>query len=444
MTALIVTRIRFTCVLCRVILLSIDFDVSYRTVMATTQMQMTRLILITTLLALAACERNPHELRLVTPVSPIDRGIVEDLGSLFDDESLVRVQLSEGALSEEEALDAIASGRADIALISNNLEFRQDIATVMPLYPTVLHIARRKGSDSPGGPEMLRNAAIYAGPEGSASRLVFENFVKRTGLKDEQYRFVDGPTDIPDVVIVFAPISPERIAEYPDFLLTSMGTPEDVGAGGTIDAAVLLHPYFRPFVIPIGTYGDSTPEPVVTVAVDKLLVARSDLDATVVYDLINEILRLRPALAAKRPGLFQQLSDDFDTSRSTFVVHAGTQAYLQRSAPSVYERYSGVAEVGVTLIVALGSAIIAGVRIFRLRRKNRIDKFYTQTIELGRSVTDASSAEERQRVFNQVRDLQDAAFDLLVDEKLSADESFRIFITLSDDVLGRLADVGDG
>jgi len=402
-------------------------------------MQMTRLILITACLAaLAACDRNPHGLRLVTPLSPIDRGIVEDLRSLFDEESLVRVQLTEDALTEEAALDAVTSGQADIALISNNLDFRQDIATVMPLYPTVLHIARRKDSDRPEGPDMLRDAAVYAGPEGSASRLVFENIVKRIGLGDDEYRYVSDPADAPDVVIVFAPVSPERIAEYPEFLLYSLGRPGEIGAGGIIDTAVLLNPHYRPFVIPIGTYEASSPEPVVTVAVDKILVTRSDLDATIVYDLINEILRLRPALAAKRPGLFQQLSDDFDTSRSTFVVHAGTQAYLQRSAPSVYERYSGVAEVAVTLIVALGSAIIAGVRIFRMRRKNRIDRFYTRTIELGRSVTGSSSTEQRQQVAKEVHDLQDQAFDLLVDEKLAADESFRIFITLSDDVLRRL------
>jgi hypothetical protein len=201
---------------------------------------------------------------------------------------------------------------------------------------------------------------------------------------------------------------------------------------------VLLNPHFRPFIIPVGTYGELTKEPVVTIAVDKILVARADLDSTVVYDLINEILRLRPALAAKRPGLFQQLSDDFDTSRSTYIVHSGTQAYLQRTAPTIYERYSGVAEVVVTLIVALGSALIAGVRIFNMRRKNRIDGFYSKTIALGRSVTATSTAEERERVLQEVRDLQNNAFDLLVDEKLAADESFRIYVTLSNDVMRRL------
>jgi hypothetical protein len=181
-----------------------------------------------------------------------------------------------------------------------------------------------------------------------------------------------------------------------------------------------------------------TPGPIVTVAVDKILVARHDLDTTVVYDLISEILRHRPALAAQRPGLFQQLSDEFDTSQSTYIVHSGTQAYLQRSAPTFLERYSGVAEVVVTLFIALASASIAGLRILRMRRKNRIDTFYSKARELRRSVTDSSSAEERQRVTNQVRELQSEAFDMLIDEKLAADESFRIFITLSNDVLRQL------
>jgi hypothetical protein len=41
---------------------------------------------------------------------------------------------------------------------------------------------------------------------------------------------------------------------------------------------------------------------------------------------------------------------------------------------------------------------------------------------------------------DEVRTLQNTAFDLLVDEKLAADESFRIFITLSNDVLQQLSD----
>ena len=404
---------------------------------------MTRALLTFVLLAtLAACEEGPSELRLVTPVGTIDRDIVEELAELFDNERvLTRISLTEETMSGEEALDAIAAGKADVALISNSQEFRRDIATVMPLYPTVLHIARRDGFAEPTARGDLSDAAVFAGVKGSASRSIFERIADNIGLADDDYRYVTDPSEVADMVVVFAPIAPERVAEFPELRLISMGTPQEIGNGGTVDAAVLLNPHFRPFVIPVGTYGDSTPEPIVTIAVDKILVTRSDLDSAVVYDLISDILRLRPALAAKRPGLFQQLSGDFDVSRSRFVLHPGTLDYLQRSEPTIYERYSGVAEVAVTLMIALFSAALAGVRILRIRRKNRIDRYYAAAIEIRDSVGEEASSSEREQAIVKIRDLQNRAFDQLVDEKLGADESFRIFITLSNDVLRQLGGI---
>ena len=405
------------------------------------------IILTTCFSLLTACDAETHKLRFVTPTESVDRNIVEELSMLIDDGATIRIELSANALSEEAALEAVASGTADVALVSNNLPFRSEIATVMPLYPTVLHIGRRDGASDKTGLQALRGTTIFAGPDGSASRLIFARIAARLGLESDEYRYTNDMNDVPDIIIVFSPISLERVndlrelrIQFPDFELVTLGTPQDIGSGSIIDAAVLMNPHFRPFVIPVGTYDELTTEPVVTIAVDKILVARSDLDSAVIYDLINEILRLRPALAAKRPGLFQQLSGDFDTSRSTFIIHPGTQDYLQRSAPTVYERYSGIAEVAVTLIVAIGSALIAATRIFRMRRKNRIDTFYSKTIALQRSVDESSGSDEITQVIDEVRALQNVAFDLLVDEKLAADESFRIFITLSNDVLQQLSD----
>ena len=386
----------------------------------------------------SGCERSPADLRFVTPISPIDQKIATDFVDLLDRESAVRIELTPTPLSETLALDALASGTADIALVSNNMPFRKGIATVMPLYPTVLHIGYTGDANVMDGPEALKGSTVFAGPPGSASRLMFERIVKRLGLSEEDFSYVDVEDEIPDVVVVFAPISPDRLAEYPEFKLSSLGSPQGIGQGSLVDAAVLLNPTLRPFVIPVGTYGDATPEPVLTVAVDKMLVARTSLERLVVYDLINEIHRLRPAISAQRPGLFQDFSDDLDTGRSTFVLHPGTLAYLQRSAPSVYERYSGIAELAVTVLIALVGAIFAGIRFFRRRRKNRIDTFYSETIRLRNSVTEEGGLAERAAVIAKIRQLQNTAFELLIDEKLAADESFRIFVTLTNDVLQQL------
>jgi hypothetical protein len=162
------------------------------------------------------------------------------------------------------------------------------------------------------------------------------------------------------------------------------------------------------------------------------------MDSAVVYDLISEIRRLQPALAATRPFLFRELSAEFDASGSTFVLHPGAQAFTERDAPTFYERYSGVAEVLVTLVIGLISGTYAVVQIYNRRRKNRIDGFYTDVMTIRDSINDRSSANERAAAVERVRGLQNKAFDMLIREKLAADESFRIFVTLSNDIIAQL------
>jgi TRAP-type uncharacterized transport system substrate-binding protein len=383
----------------------------------------------------SACERDEGELLLVRPSSPVDAEIVEDIVALLGPGAEVSITLTESGMSDEAALNALASGETDLALVSNNMPYRSGISTVAPLYPTVLHVGYRGEREFESGIELFRGARIYAGPEGSASRMMFEKFTSRSGLAPAEFTYIEDPAAGPDAFVVFAPISPDRLAAFPDIRLYSSGSPEDIGKGSPIDAAVLMNPQLRPFVIPVGTYGSATPEPILTVAVDMLLVARSDLSESVIYDLVRELSRIRPALASQRPGLFQRISEDFNPGKSTFLLHPGLVAYLDRNEPTIYERYSGVAEVVVTIIVALFSATFAGVRIYQMRRKNRIDAFYTDVIAIRSSLDESSSSEDRAAAARKIRDLQNTAFEMLVDEKLSADESFRIFISLSNDAL---------
>lgn len=389
---------------------------------------------------IAGCARGPVELRLANPDWPIDRDVADSLTTLFASESNIEFDLTEDRMSEEAAIEALIAGTIDVALISNNMPYRDGITTVIPLYPTVLHIGQTGEKEFTDMADLIRGSLVFAGLEGSASRMMFEQSIQRLDIAPDEFSFIEGRGQRPDVFVVFVPIQPSESRRFTNISLIGMGSPDSIGKGSVVDAATLLNPYLRPFIIPTGTYGDSTPEPVLTLAVDKMLVARHGLESSVVYDLVNELVRLRPALSAQKPGLFQNLSGDFDASRSTFVLHPGAQAYLQRAAPSLYERYSGIAEVGVTVLFMLFSAGYGGVRLFRMRRKNRIDTFYSQTIKLRSSVTGDTSNDERRNIVARVRDLQNTAFEMLVDEKLAADESFRIFITLSNDVMTELSE----
>jgi hypothetical protein len=403
------------------------------------------IIVAVTCLCVAACSEQRHDFRLLEPALPFDQDIAEELVEVFAENSPHSITLVAVPESAETPLDAIESGFADLAFASNAQPYRQGVTTVLPLYPTVLHILHKRGRDTSDLRSFFQGATIFAGPAGSSSRQLTASVLERLEMSEADYSFATEADDVPDVNVLYMPISPDRVSTRLEELgatgvyqLLSFGSPDEIGTGSPIDRAVLLSPRLSTFVIPTGTYGDVTPAPAVTLAVDKLLVARSGLSATAVYDLINEIRRLQPALAANRPMLFKHLSDEFGPSDATFVLHPGSQAFTQRDAPDIYERYSGVAEVLVTLIIGLISGTYAAAQIFQRRRKNRIDVFYTDVIAVRDSVTASSSADDRIAATEKVRALQNSAFEMLVDEKVAADESFRIFITLSNDIIAEL------
>lgn len=402
-------------------------------------------LLLAGLVVLGACGEQHNALRLLAPAQPFDAEIATELATVLEQNSRHRIEIVPLPAEFESPLDALEAGYADLAFTSNAQSYRQGITTVMPMYPTVLHILYRRGHPAGSAEDLLRGATVNAGPVGSASRQLLTEILGSLDIGADEVEFVDKIDTLPDVNLVYIPISPQRIRGLleqegvaGEYRFLSFGSPEDVGRGSEIDRAVLLNPRLSPFVIPVGIYGDLPEEPVLTLAVDKLLVSRPDVDEAVVYDLIGEIRRLQPALAATRPLLFQSLSREFDASGSTFVLHPGAQAFTHRDEPTFYERYSGVAEVLVTLVIGLVSGGYAVVQIYHRRRKNRIDGFYTEVMAVRDSISDRSSAAERAVAVEQVRKLQNEAFDMLIREKLAADESFRIFVTLSNDIIAQL------
>jgi len=403
------------------------------------------LLLLFVVALLAGCERHGPELRLLTPALPIDQQIAADLVAVFEENSDQRIRLVPLPESYLTGLDALEAGYGDLALTSNAQPYRKGVSTIMPLYPTVLHVVYRRGRDASDPRALLKGAIVQAGPPGSSSRQMLERILTGLHLSTDDVTFDERGADLPDVFVLYLPLAPDEVMAAVqafgadgNYEMLSFGVPEDIGAGSVIDRAVLMNPHSSAFVIPEGTYGDLTPEPVVTLAVDKLLVSRRDLLPATVYDLISEIRRLQPALAAKRPLLFQHLNEEFDASGSTFVLHPGAQAFTLRDEPSFYERYSGVAEVLVTLLIGVISGTYAVIQIYHRRLKNRIDVFYTEALAVRDAAAQTESADARARAVEDIRNLQNKAFAMLVDEKLAADDSFRIFITLSNDIIAEL------
>jgi hypothetical protein len=251
-----------------------------------------------------------------------------------------------------------------------------------------------------------------------------------------EFTFVDSVDSGPDVVFAFAPIAPRSAPLLEGYELLSLGRAEDVGSGSMADGLSLVAPFLRPFVIPEGTYGPRlTPTAIATVAVDTLLVTRADTPRLVVYDLVQGLQMMGPLLVALRPDIAVDELETFQISHLTFPVHPGALAFRARNEPGFAERASGIFEVAVTVAAGLVTGLLALARLWRGRRKGRIDRFYADALAIRAKLAQGQSAQQRAACMTEARGLRDRAFAQLIDEKLSADESFRILQALIHDVI---------
>jgi len=383
-------------------------------------------------LSAAACgsERSLRLLPDADPITPeIGRKLAEILPAAADLE--LEVLPGEGAVT---SLERLQRGEADLAIVQNNTPYRREIRTVLPLYLGVLHILHERGRSPADASELLRGRTVFAGPEGSMERWFLTLVAGELGIPGDSYTLVESDSDDPEVVFLFRPVTPsitERIEERYRFF--SIGEPSQLGRGAVVEGLSLEYPQLQPFVIPARAYGRANPEAVLTVGVSTLLVAREDVPAHVVYDLMEAVVDHKQELAAVHPSLFHGIHDSFPANELNFPLHAGSRDYLERDEPTVFERYAELAGVSFSVSLALLSGAIAVTRWRDRVRKNRIDSYYARILHVRAASLAFESDANFEEAIRQIALIEREAFRELMAERVAADESFRIFIALAKD-----------
>jgi TRAP-type uncharacterized transport system substrate-binding protein len=387
--------------------------------------------------ALAGCSESPATLRIVSGPPLANEQVAALLVSVSAEVATpVRLTLGTSVAGAEAALAALDEGRAELAIVENSASYRHAaVRTVAPLYPSVLHIGVRPEKRGQALAQVLDGARVFAGDEQTAGRQLLKGMASMYAWSGVEFSFVNALEDDPDVVFVFAPISPSAAPILDGYELLSLGSAADVGSGSAADALSLVAPFLRAFVIPEGTYGLLTPTSVATVALDTLLVTREDTSIVVVYDLVQSVQVMGPLLVAQRPDLAIDELETFEISHVTFPVHAGTLALRARNDPGFAERASSILETAITVLVALFTTLFALLRFLRGLRKGRIDRFYSSALEVRSKLANERSAQRRRAYVTELRALRADAFSLLIKEKLAPDDSFRILQALIYDVI---------
>ncbi len=369
---------------------------------------------------LASCGSQPTELRLqARSYQTLDSQALENI---VLEQASFQLELIAG-LPGESGIDALASGRANLALVNNSRPFQKGLRAVMPVHESVLHVLVSEELGSFALTDSLAGLEIFLANGSKAALQVMTLLAERQQLALDDFSLVDefDPRST-DLIVYFGPINPADIHWHRDgFSLVDLG---DTTSSGGVE---YLLPRMRSAFIPARTYDiPGNDETLRTLGVMTLLLTHKQTPEQAVYDLVETLIEQKPRFMSVAPSLFSAVTDDFEPLELNFPLHSGARRYLERDEPSTLERYAELINLLVYLTIVVVTGSVAAYRWRAHRKKDRIDDFYLRVLRLHKQADGSNEAE----LIETLNALEEEAFQSLTNDKLAADESFRIFTDL--------------
>ena len=338
-----------------------------------------------------------------------------------------------------EVFDLIDAGDADLGIVEEPDEPRTGLATVLPLYPTILHVLHRSDMQPHGFEEVIRDHSVYPGPRGGAGWRLLKLLAANFGLEEKDYRILDNPwLEEPEVFFQFGGLfsdAEQRQLGAQDYQLFSFGEVARLGQGTVAEGIVLRNPRLRTFVIPAATYPELSEAPVLTLAARSILVGREDFDSKHAYLISEHLFEHAQDVGAGYHLVSHELSENMSSDSLALALHPGVRRYVEKDRPTFVERYVEVIALAITILAGIGSGLITLYNYRRSQRKDRIDVYYNQALALRSRVERSDAVPELAEIEKEMKGLQEEVMALLVDERLDANHALTIFMTLSSEVL---------
>lgn len=378
-----------------------------------------------------SCSQQKEQLVLYYSINEPTGAIALKIREILEEELSVEVKtiIGEGSIAD---LVNVRNNVAQLALVENHVGFQERIKSLLPIYPQILHVFYKDDTDEPSDLKtILEGKNVFIGHEGDGSHLFATQLFSYFAVDPSSFSITENPFHA-DVLIGFTDIiKDEDLAGLNNFKLYSLDDVTKFGFGSKAEGLALKFPKVRPFTIPEDTYIRLSREPVLTLASDVVLVTNNDLSEDMAYRITKAIFRNLQEFNNISPLISQDLNEEFDRAALSFPLHDGARVYLDRDEPSILERYAELIGVGFSVLLALGSALYSISKWTLQRKKDRVDVFYQELMKIKKISAKLTSRKHVLYLIRQIKLEQEKAFQMLIDEKLQANESFRIYMELS-------------
>ena len=190
------------------------------------------------------------------------------------------------------------------------------------------------------------------------------------------------------------------------------------------EALALKQPAIAPGLIPRGSYRGSPALPATnleTAVVERLLVARRDLDPNLVYKVTRAIYELKPEIldASKLAGFIGPLPDD---SEGVVTAHPGARSYYDREKPGFMQQNARLVSALLYVIAILFSAALALRTHWVRSRRLRMHTFNSRLMEIATAARADTETEQLHKRKHQLMDMLEEVVGDLDREKVSQEE----------------------
>ncbi|MEQ8907182.1 TAXI family TRAP transporter solute-binding subunit [Ekhidna sp.] len=399
---------------------------------------MKKILIAVTAIIMSAC--NPT----LTPFTFIynDEGPNEEIARKME-ELLERefynvdIQLIKGA-STNAILDSISSGNVDIGLVENYVNYKPGINSAFSVYSEVLHIFYQEGVDGSSFETLAYSAPVYIGREESPTYNMMMDLFDFYGLDLSKIDVTFNMAEAGTISVLTNLFTKEKLQEFQGFNLFSFDDVDNLGNASSVEGISLKNPRLSPFVIPEKAYWSFTKTPIVTLSVDLIMIVRAEMLEVSVNDFTKTMLRNRQVFTSIDPLLFNGLREDFNQGILNIPLHEGARTFLDRDEPSFLERYAELGGVALSIVIAIFSGIVSLTKWQAQKKKDKIDEFYEDLMNIKNTIPKISGIPEAIKNVKRVQAAQNKAFEMLIAEKLVANDSFRIYMELSKETINEL------
>ncbi|MEA2862388.1 MAG: hypothetical protein QOC84_344 [Bradyrhizobium sp.] len=359
---------------------------------------------------------RPETLRIaVGPANSDDLKVVQALTQAFTQthgQIRLRPQQTDGASASAQAL---ADGKADLAIIRGDLEVPKNAQAVATLRKNVAVLwvppaAKGKGKGKKAGPKITKISQLAGHRIGVVGRTpsnvnLLKIILQQYGVDPAKVEIVQFPGgeaaeairgQRADAYLAAGPVNSKIIADAIAASTRDGGTPKFL-AIDSAEAIAQNHPTYEASEIPAGVFGGRPDDEVKTISFSHHIVARRGVSDSAIAAFTRQLFAARRTVMAEFPLAAKIETPDTDKD-AVIPVHPGAAAFVDGEEKSFLDRYSDYIWWALMALSAMGSAGAWFAGYMKKDERNDNSSLRERLLEMIAAARRSDSVEELDRM----------------------------------------------